>query len=103
MEDVLGYAGRHVVVTGAASGMGAATATILTQLGARVTALDVRPSEVLVDRVLEVDLRDRDSIETAAESINDRSTAISAAPGCRARRFPASTSCWSISLGRGIW
>jgi hypothetical protein len=23
MEDVLGYAGRHVVVTGAASGMGA--------------------------------------------------------------------------------
>jgi NADP-dependent 3-hydroxy acid dehydrogenase YdfG len=30
MEDVLGYAGRHVVVTGAASGIGAATATILT-------------------------------------------------------------------------
>jgi NAD(P)-dependent dehydrogenase (short-subunit alcohol dehydrogenase family) len=70
MQDVLGYAGRHVVVTGAASGMGAATATILTSLGARVTALDVRPTEVPVDRALEVDLRDRTSIERAAESID---------------------------------
>jgi NAD(P)-dependent dehydrogenase (short-subunit alcohol dehydrogenase family) len=69
MEDVLGYAGRHVVVTGAASGMGAATATILINLGARVTALDVRPTDLPVDRVVEVDLRDRASIERAAESI----------------------------------
>jgi NAD(P)-dependent dehydrogenase (short-subunit alcohol dehydrogenase family) len=69
VEDVLGYAGRHVVVTGAASGMGAATATILTRLGARVTALDVRPTEVSVDQALEVDLRDRTSIEKAAEAI----------------------------------
>src|SRR6202011_1220665 len=50
-------------------GMGAATATILTSLGARVTALDVRPTEVPVDRALEVDLRDRTSMEKAAESI----------------------------------
>jgi NAD(P)-dependent dehydrogenase (short-subunit alcohol dehydrogenase family) len=69
VEDVLGYAGRHVVVSGAASGMGAATATILTRLGARVTALDVRPTEISVDRALEVDLRDRASIEKAAEAI----------------------------------
>ena len=57
------------MVTGAASGMGAATATILTRLGARVTALDVRPTEASVDRALEVDLRDRASIEKAAEAI----------------------------------
>jgi NAD(P)-dependent dehydrogenase (short-subunit alcohol dehydrogenase family) len=57
------------VVTGTASGMGAATATILTQLGARVTALDARPTEVAVERTLEVDLRDRFSIEKAAEAI----------------------------------
>jgi NAD(P)-dependent dehydrogenase (short-subunit alcohol dehydrogenase family) len=69
LEDVLGYAGRHVVVTGAASGMGAATAAILTDLGARVTAVDVRPTKLPVDQVLEVDLRDRASIDAAAESI----------------------------------
>jgi NAD(P)-dependent dehydrogenase (short-subunit alcohol dehydrogenase family) len=69
LEDVLGYAGRHVVVTGAASGMGAATAAILTDLGAQVTAVDVRPTKLPVDQVLEVDLRDRASIDAAAESI----------------------------------
>jgi NAD(P)-dependent dehydrogenase (short-subunit alcohol dehydrogenase family) len=49
--------------------MGAATAAILTDLGARVTAVDVRPTELPVDQVLEVDLRDRTSIDAAAESI----------------------------------
>ena len=104
MEDVLGYVGRHVVVTGAASGMGAATATILTQLGARVTALDVRHTDVLVDRVLEVDLRDRASIEKTADSIEGP---VDGYFGCAGLPGPP-FSCldvmrWSTSLGRGIW
>ncbi|MCW2887284.1 MAG: hypothetical protein QOE54_4556 [Streptosporangiaceae bacterium] len=69
MEDVLGYAGRRVVVTGAASGMGAATAQLLVDLGARVTAIDVNPTKAPVDRALQVDLRDRAAIEAAAEAI----------------------------------
>jgi NAD(P)-dependent dehydrogenase (short-subunit alcohol dehydrogenase family) len=70
MQDILGYADRHVVVTGAASGMGEATARILVDLGARVTALDIKPTTVAVDRALEVDLRDRAAIERAAEAID---------------------------------
>lgn len=70
LMDVLGYRGRRVVVTGAASGMGAATARILTGLGAEVIALDVRPVEVPVAACLEVDLRDRLAIEAAAASID---------------------------------
>jgi NAD(P)-dependent dehydrogenase (short-subunit alcohol dehydrogenase family) len=70
MEDVLGYAGRSVVVTGAASGMGEATARILVDLGAEVTALDIKPTTVGVARALTVDLRDRASIEEAAASID---------------------------------
>jgi NAD(P)-dependent dehydrogenase (short-subunit alcohol dehydrogenase family) len=69
MEDVLGYAGRHVVVTGAASGMGAATVRILSDLGARVTAIDVNPVKVPVDQALLVDLRDKAAIEAAADTI----------------------------------
>jgi NAD(P)-dependent dehydrogenase (short-subunit alcohol dehydrogenase family) len=69
MEDVLGYAGRRVVVTGAASGMGAATAQILIDLGARVTAIDVNPMQIPVDQAIQVDLRDRAAIEAAAASI----------------------------------
>ncbi|HEY0453120.1 SDR family oxidoreductase [Actinophytocola sp.] len=71
MEDILGYADRHVVVTGAASGMGAATARILVDLGARVTALDLKPTTAPVDRTLEVDLRDRAAIEQAAATIEE--------------------------------
>jgi len=71
MEDVLGYAGAHVVVTGAASGMGAATAQLLVDLGAVVTALDIKPTAVPVARFLEVDLRDRAAIEGAAAAIDE--------------------------------
>lgn len=59
MEDVLGYRDASVVVTGAASGMGAATAQVLVDLGAQVTAIDIKPTEVAVSRALVVDLRDR--------------------------------------------
>lgn len=70
MEDVLGYKGKSVVVTGAASGMGQAAAQILVDLGARVTALDINPTTVDVDRALTIDLRDRANIETVAASID---------------------------------
>ena len=40
MKDYLGYTGKVCVVTGAASGMGKATAEMLVDLGARVYALD---------------------------------------------------------------
>ncbi|MET1002298.1 MAG: 3-alpha-hydroxysteroid dehydrogenase, partial [Acidimicrobiia bacterium] len=39
MRDVLGYEGKRVIVTGAASGTGAATAMILVDLGVEVHAI----------------------------------------------------------------
>jgi NAD(P)-dependent dehydrogenase (short-subunit alcohol dehydrogenase family) len=69
MDDVLGYDGATVVVTGAASGMGAAAAQILVDLGAEVTAIDIKPTDVPVAHFLEVDLRDRGAIEDAAAAI----------------------------------
>src|SRR5688572_27200736 len=70
MNDVLGYAGRSVVVTGAASGMGQAAAQILLDLGAKVTALDIKSTSLAVDRAIEVDLRDPASIDSAAAQID---------------------------------
>jgi len=69
MEDVLGYAGKSVVVTGAASGMGEATARILVELGAKVTALDIKPTTVDVAATHHIDLRDAASIEEVAAAI----------------------------------
>lgn len=59
-----------MVVTGAASGMGAATAQILVDLGAQVTALDIKPTAIPVARSIEVDLRDPAAIEAAAGEVD---------------------------------
>ena len=69
MKDPLGYEGSNVVVTGTASGMGAQVARILTELGAKVTALDIKDTEVPVERQIAVDLRDRAAIDEAAAQI----------------------------------
>ncbi len=69
MDDALGYAGKRAVVTGAASGMGEATARLLIQLGATVTALDVKPTAVDVERSLLVDLGDKAAIDMAVGEI----------------------------------
>jgi NAD(P)-dependent dehydrogenase (short-subunit alcohol dehydrogenase family) len=71
MEDVLGYRDASVVVTGAASGMGAATAQILVDLGAQVTAIDIKPTDVPVSRFLAVDLRDPAAIDAAVAAIDE--------------------------------
>ena len=62
MQDVLGYAGRKVVVTGAASGMGEAAASLLSRLGAEVHALDVKPVKADVAQALGSDLAKKDSM-----------------------------------------
>lgn len=72
MKDYFGYAGKNVVVTGAASGMGKATAEMLVDLGANVYALDY--NEVKVDGIhsfVQVDLSDKDSIDRAFKEIPD--------------------------------
>ncbi|HSJ98319.1 MAG TPA: coniferyl-alcohol dehydrogenase [Myxococcota bacterium] len=72
MRDILGYAGRTVVVSGAATGMGAAAARTLGELGAEVHALDVKPVTVPVRRAYEVDLRDPASIDAAVAALPAR-------------------------------
>lgn len=72
MRDLLGYAGRTVVVSGAATGMGAAAARTLVELGAEVHALDLKPVTAPVQRAHEVDLRDPDSIDAAVAALPAR-------------------------------
>jgi NAD(P)-dependent dehydrogenase (short-subunit alcohol dehydrogenase family) len=76
MQDVLGYSGKRVVVTGAASGMGEATARLLVDLGAEVHALDVKPVKVGVAQALGCDLSKRDSIDAAVAQLPARVDAL---------------------------
>jgi NAD(P)-dependent dehydrogenase (short-subunit alcohol dehydrogenase family) len=69
MDDVLGYEGKHVVVTGAASGMGEQVARICHELGAHVTALDLKPVSTPVKTTLTIDLLDPSSIDDVVGAI----------------------------------
>lgn len=69
MQDVLQYEGKRVVVTGAASGMGEATATILSELGAEVHGLDIKAGSAPVKAFHLCDLSDPDQIETTVAEI----------------------------------
>lgn len=72
MRDILGYGGKCVVVSGAASGMGEATARVLVELGAEVHALDVKPIPLAVKQTLHADLRERASIDEAVRKLPQR-------------------------------
>ncbi len=63
------YDGQRVVITGASSGMGAATAQGLTELGAEVHALDVREVTVPGVKSYETDVGDPASVDAALEAI----------------------------------
>lgn len=65
MIDRLRYDGKRVIVTGAASGIGRATAEALVDLGAEVIAMDIQECDVGA-RFIHVDMTDKASIEAAA-------------------------------------
>lgn len=69
MSDLLGYTGKNVVVTGAASGMGAAAAKLLVDLGASVYALDIAEVSIPGATALHVDMQDGKAIDTAVAEL----------------------------------
>lgn len=73
MKDYFEYVGKDVVVTGAASGMGNATAKLLVELGANVYALDVKEVEIAgIKQFIQVDLSEKDSIDQAFSQIPEK-------------------------------
>lgn len=69
MRDILGFQGKTVVVTGAATGMGNAAAKLLVDLGADVHALDIAPVDVDGVQAYAVDLGDPDSIAPVCDAL----------------------------------
>ncbi len=65
MKDALGYEGKTVVITGAASGMGAAAAHLLVDVGAEVHALDISDVTAPVHRSMRTDMKSRASVDAA--------------------------------------
>lgn len=76
-----GYAGRRVVVTGCASGIGAAVARALVGTGAEVSGLDRREPDFDVGTYVPVDLGDPRSIDAAVAGLGDRVDALFSCAG----------------------
>lgn len=76
MDNILGYEGKTVVITGAASGMGKAAAELLVKLGASVYALDIADVDVPVKSAIKVDMKDGSSIDNALKNIPDEIYAL---------------------------
>jgi NAD(P)-dependent dehydrogenase (short-subunit alcohol dehydrogenase family) len=70
MQNPLDYTGRRVVVTGAASGMGGATAKMAKEQGAEVVAIDINKPDEDYAEYHQVDLRDRKAVEDVVKEIN---------------------------------
>jgi NAD(P)-dependent dehydrogenase (short-subunit alcohol dehydrogenase family) len=69
MSDVLGYSGKKVVITGAASGMGAAATQLLISLGAEVHALDIGSVAAPVEQAIVTDMKNKSSIDSAISAL----------------------------------
>jgi NAD(P)-dependent dehydrogenase (short-subunit alcohol dehydrogenase family) len=70
LSELVRYDGKHVVVTGCASGIGAEVTRALGELGARVTGLDIRPPDHLPGTFIELDLADPVSVDRAAGTVD---------------------------------
>jgi NAD(P)-dependent dehydrogenase (short-subunit alcohol dehydrogenase family) len=76
MNDLLGYKGKRVIVSGCFSGMGEATARTLIELGAEVHGLDFKPSALPLASFNTIDLRDPASIEAGVAAIGGKVDAL---------------------------
>lgn len=76
IDELWRYDGKRVVVTGAASGIGAHVAQQLTELGAEVVGLDLRRPALALSEFYEVDLVDEASIDQAVAVIGGRVDAL---------------------------
>lgn len=76
MGSLLDFSDRTVVITGAASGIGAATAELLLERGAEIHALDIAPVAAPVQRAHECDMGDPASIDAAVAALPNRVDAL---------------------------
>jgi len=76
MSDILGYAGKRVIVSGCFSGMGEATARMLVGLGAEVHGFDYKPTALSLASFTQVDLRDPASIEAGVAGVGGKVDAL---------------------------
>ena len=101
--DILGYAGKRVVVMGCFSGTGEACAQALVELGAEVHGADIRPSPVEgLASFTTVDLKDPASIAAGVAAIGGEVDALFNISGLP-QTFPGEDVVTVNFLGLRLW
>jgi NAD(P)-dependent dehydrogenase (short-subunit alcohol dehydrogenase family) len=77
--DAFRYDGKRVLVVGGATGMGAAAAQTVSNLGGEVIVMDFAPVEFPVAEAIKIDLRDRPAIDDALAQVGPVQAVFSAA------------------------
>jgi NAD(P)-dependent dehydrogenase (short-subunit alcohol dehydrogenase family) len=79
--DAFRYDGKRALVVGGATGMGAAVAELVQDLGAEVVVMDFAPVTLAGAKAIDLDLRDKASIEAALDECGGPIHALFACAG----------------------
>jgi NAD(P)-dependent dehydrogenase (short-subunit alcohol dehydrogenase family) len=79
--DAFRYDGKRVLVVGGATGMGAAAAKTVVELGGEVIVLDYAPVDFDVKESIQVDLRDKAAVDAALAQVGGPVHALFSAAG----------------------
>lgn len=79
--ELFRYDGKHVLVVGGATGMGAAAARLAVELGGDVTVLDIEEVSYPCGRSLEVDLSDHSSVDAVLSRLEGPYEAVFSCAG----------------------
>src|SRR5947209_20611302 len=79
--DAFRYDGKQALVVGGATGMGAAAAKTVINLGGEVTVMDYADVDYPVKNFIKVDLRDREAIDAALDQVPGPVDALVSAAG----------------------
>jgi NAD(P)-dependent dehydrogenase (short-subunit alcohol dehydrogenase family) len=79
--DAFRYDGKRALIVGGATGMGAAAAQLVADLGGEVVVMDYAPVEAPVGKVIKVDLGDKGAIDAAVDQLGGPVDAVFSAAG----------------------
>ena len=76
IEELLGYQGKTVVITGAASGMAKSATELLLSLGAKVYAVDRNETDLPVFQFISGDLSQKAAIDEVVAQLPEKIDAL---------------------------